>query len=156
MSAPVLEVGQGWLGFTFWAKTRAATRALRAKGPPDLRRGDSVCLHLGSLSLLTTTPHKYGEEGQGSGCPPRSSSGEGVPTVGGVLMRRWEGEISENYACHYGEMIITLTVFFCRVRQTFERHCALAAVLPLQSSGVCFQENQHISSCVSVCVFVGC
>lgn len=26
-------------------------------GGPDLRRGDFVCLHLGSLSLLITSPH---------------------------------------------------------------------------------------------------
>lgn len=47
---------------------------------------------------------------------PRSSSGEGVPTVGGVLMSWWEGGISENYVCHYGGMIITLTVF-CQVKK---------------------------------------
>lgn len=62
---------------------------------------------------------------------PRSSSGEEVPTVGGVLMSWWEGEISENYLCHYGEMIITLTVF-CQVREglgvLWQQFCLCIAV----------------------------
>lgn len=55
---------------------------------------------------------------------PRFSSGKGVPTVGGVSMSWWEGEISENYVCHYVEMIITLTVF-CQAREIFGLGCVL-------------------------------
>lgn len=81
---PVLEVGQGWPGCSPRSQARGAPRALGAKGPPDLRRGGSVCLHLGSLSLLTTSPltHCWGRVGVRES--PRSSSGEGAPTVGGV------------------------------------------------------------------------
>lgn len=39
------------------------------QGAPDFRRGESVCLHLGSLSLLTTSPTRSVGEGWGSGCP---------------------------------------------------------------------------------------
>lgn len=57
--------------------------------------------------------------------------------------------------CHYGEIIITLNVF-CQVRETFGLDCALAAVLPLQSSDVCVWENQHISSCECIFCFKLC
>lgn len=54
---------------------------------PDLRRGDFVCLHLGSLSLLITSPHTLSLEKvgvTGGRLAVHLVRGGGVPTVGGV------------------------------------------------------------------------
>lgn len=70
-------------------------------GGPDLRRGDFVCLHLGSLSLLTTSPHTLSLEKVGV------TGGSLAPhLVRGFLLLG--GGISECYVGHYGDVKVPL------------------------------------------------